>query len=186
MRELPAAARARLPVLCALALFLGILPAVTPRLAAHARGGATDADRGRQMFAGQVRMRNGGPPCASCHAFASLGFPNGGALGPDLSGIYDMLGPEGTEAALQTLYFPTMMPLYEKRPLTTDEQRALEAFFRQSGTPSPARNDTPWLAALAVAGFLVLMGLTWLAWRNRLGGVRASLVRRAQAGGART
>jgi ubiquinol-cytochrome c reductase cytochrome c subunit len=139
---------------------------------------------GRALFAGQAAMRNGGPPCASCHAISSLGFPNGGAMGPDLSGIYQTLGPDGTDAALQTLFFPTMMPVYDKRPLTPPEQQALKAFLAKAGNTPVGQRDTLVLAGLAVAGFIVLLAITWLAWRGRLRGVRAPLVAGIRAGGA--
>ncbi len=139
---------------------------------------------GRALFTGQALMQNGGPPCASCHAIAGLGFPNGGAMGPDLSGIYQTLGPDGTATALQTLFFPTMMPIYDKRPLTASEQQALNAFLAQAPTTPVGQRDTLVLGALALAGFVVLIGITWVAWRGRLRGVRAPLVR-AQARGAR-
>ncbi len=139
---------------------------------------------GRDLFVGRLRFQNGGPPCASCHAISSLGFPNGGTMGPDLSGIYQSLGPEGTDVTLQTLFFPTMLPLYEKRPLSSDEQRALKAFLSRAGTAPVGERDAFWLAAFAVGGLVVFLAFTGLAWRSRLRAVRAPLVK-AHAGGAR-
>ena len=140
---------------------------------------------GRALFTGQARMQAGGPPCASCHSISGLGFPNGGALGPDLSGIYQTLGPDGTDAALQTLFFPTMMPIYDKRPLTPGEQKALKAFLAQAGTTPVGQRGTLVLAVAALVGFIVLLAITWLAWHGRLRGVRAPLVAAARAGGER-
>src|SRR5512140_766029 len=74
-------------------------------LCAHAAQPASSPEQlGRALFAGRSPMQAGGPPCGSCHAISGLGFPNGGVMGPDLSGIYQTLGPEGTDAALQTLF----------------------------------------------------------------------------------
>ncbi len=143
---------------------------------------ASPQQYGRALFIGQAVMQNDGPPCASCHSIAGLGFPNGGVMGPDLSGIAQTLGPDGTATALQTLFFPTMMPIYDKRPLTSSEQQALNAFLAQAPTTPVGQGDTLALGGLALAGFLVLIGITWVAWRGRLRGVRAPLVEAHRAG----
>ncbi len=162
-----------------------LLVVVLPLSTILAVAPAASTEEGRDLFVGRTRFQNGGPPCASCHAISALGFPTGGAMGPDLSGIYQTLGPEGTDVTLQTLFFPTMMPLYEKRPLASAEQRALKAFLAQAPTTPVGQANELRLAALAVGGLIVLLAATWLAWRNRLRGVRAPLVE-AHAGGRRT
>ena len=134
------------------------------------------AEQGRDLFSGRVRLANGGPACGACHSISTLRFPNGGLVGPDVSGAYEMLGPDGVDAMLQTLFFPTMQPVYNTRPLTPDEQLELKAFLQQAGGTSPARRDTLAIAGLALCGFMVLMALAWLTWRHRLRGVRAELV----------
>jgi hypothetical protein len=143
------------------------------------------AEPGARLFLGQVRFANGGPPCAACHQLSSLAFPNGGIVGPDLSLASETLGEEGTTLALQTLFFPTMMPLYDKRPLTPDEQQAMKALLMQTRAPAPPGQGTLELAGIAGLGFLVLAAAAWLASRRRLRGVRAPLVRRTAPGGAR-
>ncbi len=141
--------------------------------------------QGERLFDGRVAFQNGGPACGSCHAIATLPFPNGGTLGPDLSGIVQTLGPEGTTATLQTLFFPTMLPLYQERSLTDQEQAALGAFLAQANGASGRDRDSAVLGALALVGFLVLLSATGLAWRGRLRGVRALLVERVHPRGAR-
>ncbi len=158
-------------------LFIG---SNAPALAAP-QAATASASQGRDLFAGRVRFANGGPACGACHAISTLRFPNGGLVGPDLSGAYDMLGPDGVDATLQTLFFPTMQPVYNARPLTPDEQAALKAFLQQAGGSSPARRDTLAIAGLALCGFAVFMALAWVTWRRRLRGVRAELVRAAQS-----
>lgn len=61
---------------------------------------------GEALFTGQRRFQNGGPPCATCHSVATLPFPSGGTMAPDLTHEYSKLGPEGMHYALRTLYFP--------------------------------------------------------------------------------
>jgi len=104
-------------------------------------------------------------------------------VGPDLSGAYEMLGPEGVDATLQTLFFPTMQPIYEKRPLTPEEQRALKAFLQQAGGSAGGQRDTLAIGGFAIGGFLALMAAAWLRWRHRLRPVRAMLVQDTRSRG---
>ncbi len=138
---------------------------------------------GRELFLGQVPFQNGGPPCAACHRIAALGFPNGGLVGPDLSGVSQTLGPDGVDVTLKTLFFPTMMPLYSQRPLIASEQQALKGFLLQSQGPPAGQTDTLVLGVLALGGLIVLLAATWVTGRRRLRGVRAPLVRAARREG---
>ena len=70
------------------------------------------ASAGRTLFLGTVRFKNGGPACSACHSVASLPFPRGGTMGPDLTKAYSKLGPQGLNSALETLFFPAMTPLF--------------------------------------------------------------------------
>lgn len=172
-----------------LLLLVGLQPgraqsaaATPPELPSVAVG---SAQRGRDLFTGRVKLLNGGPPCVACHSLAGLPFPGGGTLGPDLTREYAKLGPQGTQTAMQTLYFPTMTPIYDRRPLTADEQADLIAFFRQSTDHAASERNTIIILALGVAVFVVLLVITGLVWRDRLTTVRGRLVARArQAGGA--
>src|SRR5690349_6939289 len=57
-------------------------------------------DAGRHLFTGTVHFKNGGPACVACHNVAGLDFPGGGNMGPDLTGAYAKLGPDGLNSAL--------------------------------------------------------------------------------------
>ncbi len=141
------------------------------------------AERGQKLFAGKTRFRNGGPPCAVCHTSASLPFPGGGSLGPDLTGISAKLGPLGIDPTLQTLFFPAMISIYDPHPLEPDERDDLKAFFRAEGARQPSREGTPVLLALALVGLSILLILTHLFGRRRLRGVRKRLLERAAGAG---
>ncbi len=147
---------------------------------------AASSSQGEALFAGTLRFRNGGPPCAACHSVSGLPFPNGGALGPDLSRSASKLGSEGLRVVLQTLYFPTMRPVFDSHPLTPEEQGDLNAFLHQAQSgPAPA-NVVPLLATIAFAGFLVLWARAWAIWRHRLRGVRKPLVAAGMLGGLKS
>ena len=142
---------------------------------------AADAAAGRKLFSGEVAFRNGGPPCVACHSVGGLGYPNGGTMGPDLTRSFALLGELGMDATLQTLFFPTMMPIFDARPLTPDEQRGLKAFLRQTQS-SPQAPDITWeLLLIACAGCAGLLLVGGMYWRGRLAGVRRSFVAAARA-----
>ena len=146
----------------------------------------SEAARGEQLFSGELRFHNGGPPCISCHSIAGLGFPNGGTLGPNLTHAYRKLGPEGAQAAMQTLYFKVMTPIYEAHPLDPGEQADVIAFLMQA----ESRPQSQWNTQILIVAALVLGGifitLTGLVWRGRIRSVRRTLVYRATHQGART
>ncbi len=153
---------------------------MTPTAPGVAVGSAT---RGRELFAGRVKFANGGPPCAACHSLAGLPFPGGGTLGPDLTREYSKLGPDGMQTAMQTLYFPTMVPVYDRRPLTSGEQADLIAYFQQTNDHAASARNTVIIIALGIAVFVALLIITGLAWRDRLISVRGRLVARAKRAG---
>ncbi len=143
--------------------------------------------RGEDLFTGRISFRNGGPACIACHSVEGLPFPNGGTLGPDLTQTFTKLGPDGTAAAMQTLYFPAMIPIYRDRQLAPQEQADLEAFFSRTSTltvaPSP-RITGALIVAAFVLGFIFVV-ITAIVWRNRVLSVRRALVARARKQGVR-
>lgn len=139
--------------------------------------------RGELLFSGRIHFQNGGPACSACHSIAGLPFPNGGTLGPNLTHTYEKLGSEGMNSALETLFFPTMVPLYDPHPLTVTEQADLKAFLKQASSEPPSRDITPLAGVIALFGFAVLILITWAVWRNRLPNVRRTLVARAMSKG---
>jgi mono/diheme cytochrome c family protein len=136
------------------------------------------AAAGERLFSGAVRFANGGPPCLSCHDVAGLTFPHGGVLGPDLTGSWAKYGPLALAPVLNTLYFPTMVPIFTTRPLTPAERGDLAAFLRAEAGKVPATGATVELLALGSLGVAVLLVLAWLAWPRRLRGVRRGLLER--------
>ena len=138
-------------------------------------GGSAGAGAG--LFDGAVRLTNGGPPCAACHAIAGIPFPNGGTLGPDLTGTYAKFGTNGLGPVLATLPFPTMAPIFHDRLLTPAEQSDLVDLFEEAAkAPAPASRTAVFVFASG-AGCAALLVLAAIVWRGRLGGVRRSLLR---------
>jgi hypothetical protein len=100
-------------------------------------------------------------------------------MAPDLTHEYSKLGPQGMHYALRTLYFPAMNALFLKHQLTAQEELDLDAFFQNADRSRPATNLTAILGIFALAGFGVLMGITWISGRGRVHSVRRALLKRA-------
>lgn len=137
------------------------------------------ASRGEALFSGRIHLQNGGPACKACHSIAGLPFPNGGMLGPNLTGVYKKLGLHGMQVSMKTLFFHVMTPIYDPHPLTLQEQSDLIAFFKEAGTKPPPRWNTQIIALIAFIGFLILLAVSGFLWRNRIKAVRRTLVKRA-------
>jgi hypothetical protein len=139
-----------------------------------------NSQTGEELFVGRIRFANGGPPCVACHSVSGIPFPNGGTMGPNLTDEYTKLGPEGMSAVLDTLFFVTMAPLYNNRPLTPVEQQDLTSFFQQTAQNQPHRGMTVEFGLVSLAGCLGLLVLNGFIWKKRLRGVRRNLVARVR------
>jgi len=148
--------------------------------AAPAQTASPDLIRaGESLFRGTTRFANGGPACAACHNVSGLPFPAGGTMGPDLTHEYSKVGAVGLQGSLQTLFFPTMTPLFANRPLTSDEQNQLFAFLKEADSKSVAGTPTGLFIVVALIGCALLLIVTWLLGRKRIVSVRKSLLNRA-------
>jgi mono/diheme cytochrome c family protein len=152
---------------------------------------AGDATIGRELFTGSRRFARDGPACMACHSIAGLGALGGGALGPDLTMAASKFGDAGLASVLSGMPFPTMSPIFTRRPLTPEEQSHLRVFIGQAAVAGRTPGAIGRLTVLAVLGAALGLGLAHVSWRRRLdGGVRRGLLRRAHAhrgiGGARS
>ena len=132
---------------------------------------------GKDLFTGAMPLTNGGSACMACHSVSGIGRLGGGAMGPDLTGAYVKFGDAGLASILSTIPFPTMRPIFGERPLTLEEQANLFAFLRYT-VAQRSGGMIGRLAVLAVAGALVLLGLSHIVWSKRLSGARRSVVER--------
>jgi cytochrome c2 len=102
---------------------------------------------GRDLFTGKEPFAKGGAPCVSCHGLSYPGI-NGGALGPDLTGLYGKMGESGVRGVLKSLSFPAMKAIYAGRPLSDAETTALVALFMDAAARKQAQCDPYPLAGL--------------------------------------
>lgn len=158
-------------------------PGQKPAQAAPATRPLGNPARGKNLFTGATRFRNGGAPCLACHTIAGIGRLGGGKIGPDLTRASTKYGgAAGIASILATLPFPTMRPLFQGHPLTAAEQANLAAFLRQASR-SERPGSAVWpLLGLAVGGAAALLALTLVVWRHRALAVRHTLLKRPPEG----
>ena len=155
--------------------------ATTPTTTTPAPPANGDSGRGKSLFTGSTRLDAGGPACLSCHSVAGVGALGGGQLGPDLTGAFAKYGgAQGLASALKTVSFPTMAPIFSRKPLTDAERADLVAFLQgapDKQRPAGAVRD---LVAFSAAALFLIAALGMGIWRSRLNGVRKPLVNRAR------
>jgi cytochrome c peroxidase len=139
---------------------------------------AGDAAVGRALFIGERPLQAGGPPCGACHALGGQGAAFAASLGPDLS--QSLEDPQAAEAILEALPFPSMAPLYARRPLSPEERAALLVAPGRQPAAEQGR-IAAWAVGLAAA-CLAALGLVA---RRRPGPVRAGFLARASRGEGR-
>lgn len=140
-----------------------------------------NAERGKELFKGGVRLGAGGPACLSCHSVAGVGALGGGKVGPDLTGAYKKYGgAQGLLSALKTLPFPTMAPIFSRNQLTAREQADLIAFLKTAPDLQRSGDAAGKLIGFSLAAVALLGILAMAVWRRRLNGVRKPLVNRSR------
>ncbi len=127
-----------------------------------------DIEKGHQLFTGELRMANGGPPCISCHSAGVAGILGGGSLGPDLTMVFSTYKDTGLTKALDKLAFPVMSDVYLGKNLTPEEIFYLKGFFLSTDKAGvrPLGINKKFLF-LGVLGTFLLFGALDLAWRTR-------------------
>ena len=141
-----------------------------------------NASVGKALFSGTRRFQNAGPACLACHSIAGIGALGGGALGPDLTLAATNLGAAGLASVLASIPYPTMSPIFGRRPLTPEEQAHLAAFLQQAPLSGRSPRAVGLLSGAALVAMLALFGLAHLSWRGRLTTVRRRMVESGRSG----
>lgn len=127
-------------------------------------------DAGRDLFTGAKRLSNGGTACIACHDSGALGAPGGGLVGPDLTrAVTRYGGAAGLSAVLANVPFPSMVPIYQNRPLTPQEQADLTAFMQQTtDQDAPSRGWRHLSLYILAFGMLDVFLVLLFVWHRRL------------------
>lgn len=146
--------------------------------------GPADIAAGEALFMGRAFLAGGGASCFSCHAVEGQISLGGGSLGPDLTKVFERLGGrKGLTAWLGSPATPTMQAAFGKHPLEQAEIESLVAFFQAKAqlveTPKPRQL----FLILGLAGVGLSLWSLGSIWKNRLRGVRRTMVQNAKIKG---
>jgi mono/diheme cytochrome c family protein len=142
-----------------------------------------NVELGQKLFMGNLHFQNGAPPCMGCHNVGQNGLLGGGAMGPDLTNVSTKRSQEEIASILAnsgSTISPVMQPIFAEHPLTQSEQADLVAFLNAS-VGQPESNKELLVIGISLAGFVGVVVMLRFAYRNRLRGVRKTLVQKARA-----
>lgn len=133
---------------------------------------AANAEKGQQLFSGNIRFVNGGPACNSCHNVSIKGFVSGGALGKDLTQAVSRLTVDGAKAFFSgsTLPMPQMQQSYEGKQLTAEEVNDIAAFLKHADDlvkTQPENTIGEKMLIGGIGGVFVLLVLFTFFWIKR-------------------
>ncbi len=137
-----------------------------------------DVQSGRDLFLGNVRLKNGGAPCISCHNVNGIGGFGGGLLGPDLTTVFERYeGRKILSTWLSAPALPTMQATFKQTPMDPNEILALVAFFQSTNQMAGGDNSTARINFLlfGLGGTVVVLGLFDIIWNKRFRAVRKPL-----------
>lgn len=129
-----------------------------------------EIEKGRDLFQGVLRLKNGGAPCNSCHHVKNDAVIGGGVLAKELTTVFSTVGGPGINAILGKPPFPVMAQAYNDRPLTQEEVTALVGFLQDANKRHELQQPRDFgfrLMWSGAAGLIPLMGLFSLVWRRR-------------------
>jgi mono/diheme cytochrome c family protein len=132
--------------------------------------GSGNYKAGENIFTGRTRLTNGGPPCISCHtAGAKLGALAGGALGPNLTKVWEtkffLVDPNWINSSGS----PVMGPIFTNRNILPEEVEHLKAFFSvvaQENATIASTKKGPF-AVGGIIGTIVMLVIFSIVWGGR-------------------
>lgn len=122
--------------------------------------------RGKALFEGSRKFKNGGASCISCHHVNADEGVQGGLLAKDLTQSFSRIGGlAGIKGMIDFPAYPAMKDAYAKAAITADESVQLQVFLMRADREGV-------LEASSVKGFLkhgilgvvVLLIFIYLAW----------------------
>ena len=129
-----------------------------------------DAQKGKDLFVGNIRFTNNGPTCNSCHNVNMKGLISGGALSKDLTQSVTRLTVDGVKGIITGMPFPQMKQSYNEKPLTEQEINNITAFLAQAdkaaSIPSSINIGKNMLLG-GIGGVIVLLFLFSFFWIRR-------------------
>ncbi|MBI5599328.1 MAG: hypothetical protein HY890_06260 [Deltaproteobacteria bacterium] len=128
--------------------------------------GSGNYKAGEDLYTGRVRLKNGGPPCISCHTAGNPGTFGGGTLGPNLTKVWEQKFFLIDANWINSEGVPVMGAIFSRKNITPEEVEDLKAFFsvaaRQEYNPGTSR-----FVSGGVIGTIALLIFFSIVWGNR-------------------
>ena len=125
--------------------------------------------RGKALFEGSRKFRNGGASCISCHHVNADESVQGGLLAKDLTQSFSRIGGlAGIKGIIDFPPYPAMKDAYAKAPITEEESVQLQVFLMRAEKDSAIpKNAVSGFMLEGIIGTLVLLILITLVWYKR-------------------
>jgi len=125
--------------------------------------------RGKALFEGSRKFKNGGASCNSCHHVNADEGVQGGLLAKDLTQSFSRIGGlAGIKGMIDFPAYPAMKDAYTKTPITEDESVQLQVFLmRADKKNSMEASSVTGFLKQGIIGVVVLLILITLVWFRR-------------------
>ncbi len=125
--------------------------------------------RGKALFEGSRKFRNGGASCISCHHVNVDEGKQGGLLAKELTQSFSQIGGyAGIKGMIDFPAYPAMKDAYAKAPITEDESVQLQVFLmRADKAYSMEISSVSGYLKQGIIGVVVLLVIISLVWLRR-------------------
>ncbi len=125
--------------------------------------------KGKELFQGIRKLKNGGPSCISCHNINSSDIAQGGLLAKDLTNSFLQIGGlSGIKGILGSPPFPAMKDAYKNAPLIESESIQLQVFLmRADKNGEVTESSISKLLKQGIIGVFILLVIISLLWFKR-------------------
>ena len=139
--------------------------------------------RGKALFEGSRKFRNGGASCISCHHVNVDEGKQGGLLAKELTQSFSQIGGyAGIKGMIDFPAYPAMKDAYAKAPITEDESVQLQVFLmRADKAYSMEISSVSGYLKQGIMGMVVLLLIISLVWfRRKKRSVNYHIIQRQQ------
>ena len=125
--------------------------------------------RGKALFEGERKFKNGGASCISCHHVNVGEGVQGGLLAKDLTQSFSQIGGlAGIKGIIEFPPYPAMKDAYTEASLTEDESVQLQVFLmRADKENSMEASSVTGFLQQGIIGMVVLLVIISLVWFRR-------------------
>ncbi len=128
-----------------------------------------NTSKGKALFQGKRKFKNGGASCVSCHHVNSKEIVQGGLLAKDLTHCFSTIGGlAGIKGIIDFPPYPAMKDAYENANLTDEENIQIQVFLMHADENNNAsESSVSDLIKQGIIGVIILLVLIFVIWFKR-------------------